>query len=767
MTAINVASLLIYTKGAPSREKIQAFALALIFLVLLYDSPSGLVFYWILNQIFSLCKNIVLKTRHPRRILYGFLCAVFLAASAYLILFKDNKFSFTKCAFYFFTAALILAPFALKFLQGRKIFARRKSSFAKIFKSLPARQGFALLAFSCAVLWLLCGLLLPSNVIATSPSEFSFLGNTDSPISYIRSSLAFFAGLFVFWPLVVYKMFGANEKVRSAMPAIFFVLALCALANAFLFKYDYGTINIFCQLDDAGVFKSASPFFLILPLFFMILCLAILFACIKSGKTIIAACVLFSFFVAQIFIGACNVAKIKNGFKQFSMSMNEERRVQNKRSASHAMYSLSKNEPNVFVLFLDRAISDFFPYILEQFPELKRSFDGFEYYPNCLSFADFTNCGVPAMAGGYDYSIDEINKRSDVTLKDKHNESLMTLPLVFENAGYECTVFDLPYEDYDSGKNIWADTDVKKPHFPLELDSRFQVEHPNIVVGKPDIRVMDNIRCFSILQVSFPFLRRFVYDNGEYYKSSGSLLQGINRGFLWQYTRLYYLPEVTSFDSTLPTFHFVGNDTTHEYTELLEGYVPGIVDEKHPAAGTGLYVATQKDNGSAESDWLGYHSNAAAILQVGKWLDYLKENDCYDNTRIIIVADHGRGIHLTCFEEFENWLDAGFLNPLLLFKDFNSHGEYVADYSIHTNADVPYLATKNLDVSNVSPFTNKKFRKASDFDSFNVYRIVEWRVDKYKDKTQFPIKGKNAYTVRENIFDEKNWTRIDALEAKR
>lgn len=764
MTAINFASSIIYTKGAPPREKIQAFALALIFLVLLYNSPSGLVFYWILNQLFSLCKNIVLKTKHPKRILYGCLCAGLLLASAYFLLFKRNKFSTARCVFYFFVAVFMCAPFALKFVQGTKSFARCKSAFARIFFGVSVRQSFALLLASCAVLWLLCGFVLPSNVIATSPTEFSFLGNTDSPLSYVWSAFTFFAGLFVFWPLVVYKMFGANEKVRCAMPAIIFVLALCAVANAFLFKCDYGTVNVFCQFDNAEILKAASPFFLFLPLFFAILCSAIFLVCVKVNKTAIPNFVLISLVVAQMFIGSHNVAKIKSGFERFSMSRDEEQRIQSEMSINHTMYSLSKSEPNVFILFLDRAISDFFPYILEQFPELKKSFDGFEYYPNCLSFADFTSSGTPAMMGGYDYSIEEINRRSDVLLKDKHNEAFMTLPLVFSEAGYECTIFDLPYEDYDSGKNILEGTDVKKTHFPSELENLFYRQNPTILKN-PDIKILDNMKAFSILQALYPPLRTSLYDNGRYCNSQGFMLQGADRLFVQQYARLHYLPEVTEFESEKSTFHFVGNTATHEYTELLEGYVPGIVDDGHPAAGTGFYNATQKGNGASINDYLGYHSNAAAILQVGKWLDYLKENDCYDNTRIIIVADHGCGIHLTCFEGFENWKDAGALNPLLLFKDFNSRGEFITDNSIHTNADTPYLATKGLGVSNVNPFTKKEFRKASDFDSLNVYRLAEWGVDRYEGKTQFPLKGKNAYTVRDNIFDERNWTKLDTSEA--
>ncbi len=65
MTLINVISSAIYTKGFPLKEKIQVYALAAIFLVLLYNSPCGLVFYWILNNLFSLAKNIILKMKKP------------------------------------------------------------------------------------------------------------------------------------------------------------------------------------------------------------------------------------------------------------------------------------------------------------------------------------------------------------------------------------------------------------------------------------------------------------------------------------------------------------------------------------------------------------------------------------------------------------------------------------------------------------------------------------------------------------------------------
>ena len=61
MTLINFASAALYLKGFPLKTKIQTYGIALVFLVFLYDSPAGLVFYWTLNNVFSLCKNIAYK----------------------------------------------------------------------------------------------------------------------------------------------------------------------------------------------------------------------------------------------------------------------------------------------------------------------------------------------------------------------------------------------------------------------------------------------------------------------------------------------------------------------------------------------------------------------------------------------------------------------------------------------------------------------------------------------------------------------------------
>lgn len=59
MTAINALAVFAYVDDRGKR--IQAVGLAILFLVLLYRSPSGLVLYWTMNNLISLVRTIAMR----------------------------------------------------------------------------------------------------------------------------------------------------------------------------------------------------------------------------------------------------------------------------------------------------------------------------------------------------------------------------------------------------------------------------------------------------------------------------------------------------------------------------------------------------------------------------------------------------------------------------------------------------------------------------------------------------------------------------------
>ena len=175
--------------------------------------------------------------------------------------------------------------------------------------------------------------------------------------------------------------------------------------------------------------------------------------------------------------------------------------------------------------------------------------------------------------------------------------------------------------------------------------------------------------------------------------------------------------ELTDFSNDKNTYSFIINNATHEFTNLnvpdYDTIVNTAVVDYHnykPA-----YFSKNIDVNQA------YQVNVAALLQVGKWLDYLKQNEVYDNTRIIIVADHGRDLPMDEFypafasTKFTSKLPVSCTtssgtvaptklssklpaanNPLFMVKDFNAKGKLKTDNSFMSNADTLFFAIIKL-----------------------------------------------------------------------
>jgi arylsulfatase A-like enzyme len=224
------------------------------------------------------------------------------------------------------------------------------------------------------------------------------------------------------------------------------------------------------------------------------------------------------------------------------------------------------------------------------------------------------------------------------------------------------------------------------------------------------------------------------------------------------YAVLDLLPRLTDFTgSKKGVYTCIVNELTHEPSFFqAPDYVPAqdITDY-----GTSKYAHQPY-----------YHSNIAAFKLIAKWLQLLKKNGVYDNTRIIFVADHGSDDKEDCMEK-DDALDAqitggqyhgrGHYHPLLLFKDFNSEGPVKTDNTFMTNVDVSSLLLKGLIEHPVNPFTEKEI--PLDTTPFKKNGVTITSSDQhqpaYNGKYTFSIKNSEWWTVKDNIFESKNWKR--------
>ncbi|GMO55624.1 MAG: YidC/Oxa1 family membrane protein insertase [Treponemataceae bacterium] len=735
MTAINCVSGAIYTRGFPLKDKLQIYGMAALFLVLLYNSPAGLVLYWTLNNVFSLIKNIVVKQKQVKRSMPFITCAILALLGGYVLFLNDGELPKRILVVLFDVSAI-----------GLIIRNNKKGSLA-VTKRADTILDIRLFVVSALTLFLLIGIVIPSSLIVSSVQEFSFIESYTSPFPFIGTTMMQAAGIFIFWFFCIFFLF--SNKTRKYMTIFSVVLCAVSLINTFLVPNNSGFLTTSLIFSEPQPFNSHFNIALVNMLALIAAVAVIVFALYKRRESILFAFQIIVFISLGVF-GAVNMTKIKNEFIFYTA----QKQTISDPLAIDPVYTLSKTGKNVVVLMIDAAMGGWTPYIFEEKPNLLASFSGFTWYPNCVSFAGHTLVGATPIYGGYEYTPMEINKRNTETLVEKHQEAYTLLPRLFSDLGYSVTVTDPPFDNYHvSNLGIFSEMpEVNAENLIGKYTSLWLQNHPDIK-GLPIIPVLkNNLIRFSFFKTAPFVLRYFIYDNGEWLTTKN--LQNANRveGALTletidDYALLDFLPRLTN----------ISNDNSNTFTSfyghLIHANAFLQVPDYIPAT-----PVTDKGDGLWSSDD-HYHVSVAAFILLGKWFDFLKENGVYDNTRIIIVSDHGHSS-----KTFPNKLtmkngeqvSPGF-NPLLMVKDFNTSGELQTDTVFMTNADAALLAVQDIIENPVNPFTQKPLQsdKAAGITATTIGALSSHSHSKY----QYTIRENQWLHVRDNIFDPQNWTR--------
>lgn len=731
MTIINCVAGFIYSKGHPISEKIQIYGCAAVFLLLLYNSPAGLVVYWTMNNILSLVKNIFYKIKNPKKVLYIIACI----ASICLILCGAVLFRHTKAIFRImlvFAGILIpLAPFAVKFLA---------SFFENHFKVLDEnpKLRFSVFLISAFILAVLTGLAIPSILMQSEPEQYSYVDSYASPLYFVWHTFFQALGFFVVWPFCFYALF--SSKTKKILTFLFSFIAFSAIMNCFAFSGNYGPVNPNLLFMTPQHFMPS-----IKTVIVNILCMAAILALVAvafsfKAKILNSLCTIF--LISLVAISGKNIASVQNSFRKME-APDLSKKIE-------PVFHLSKTGKNVIVLMQDRFFSPLIPKILENNPELRERLDGFTWYPNTVSFGKLTMIGTPGIFGGYDYTPFEINRRTDKTLQQKHNEAILTMPIVFNQNNWNVTVADLPYENYleqpvtnmykgydfinrvtthGTYSNIWyARNNMKKSPFMSEGIKR-------------------NFIWFSVLKVVPPFMRQIIYH--KKYWISYSKFEN-NAKFIDNYSEIDLFPELFDSSSEKNAFFLLDNEANHE-SILLQApdYVP---------------VENVTDFGPGGKDET-YSSMVGVLKRFADFMDFLKENNLYDNTKIVLVSDHGMSCDTGVFDNktqnFPFYKEN--MTASLLVKDFSNRGKLKEDYAFMTNADTPALALKGIDGKALNPFTKNPLDvnfigggiTKNDFIKMSNAPAESTRIRK---NARFNIKDDEWYTVKDNIFDDKNWS---------
>ncbi len=758
MTLVNVISSTLYLKGFPWKTKIQLYAMALFFLVFLYSSPSCLVFYWTLNNVFSLIKTIFYKLKNPQKVLRYLTAAVGVA----IFVFGWVVYQTVSLKRRIFFALVGLAMLVPLFWPALKKKARLSE------KARAARPNRRLFLCGAVFLTVLIGLLIPSVFIAASPQEYVDITYFHNPLWYIARSACLAAGTFLVWMRVFYWL--ASEKGKVFFERLVWIACGAAVVNYMFFGTDLGVISASLKYEGGMNFTLWQQ----LVNWAVLAVLAVgMYVVVRKWSRAATAVLAVSALALAGMTGA-NLVTIKKSIDEIVKSTDviakSTDEVACQQNVELPKFQLSKTGKNVVVLMLDRAVGEYIPYIFHEKPELTAQFDGFTFYENTISFGGSTNFGAPALLGGYEYTPVEMNKRSAEPLVAKHNEALKVMPRIFSENGYDVTVCDPVYANYRFIPDLSIFDDCPGVKAYISKGQFGDVKQKEEVIQNN----YRNFFCFSVMKTLPLTLQKTVYNNGNYHQIAGSNVRqivyglsaatGMSSGFMESYSVLENLPAMTNIsDVTTNTYFFMDNETTHNPMLLREpDYTPALMvdnaayDAEHADRFT---VNGRQMHVKTADQMIHYHANMAAMIQLGNWFDYLRENGVYDNTKIILVSDHGWKMgaseDLMMPNDAGEAVDVGLFYPLLMVKDFNAEG-FTTSGEFMTNADVPTLAMKDLIENPVNPFTGKSINSDEKFahDQF-IIRSKEWVTDKNNGTTFLP----SAWaSVKENLWDAGNWT---------
>ena len=314
------------------------------------------------------------------------------------------------------------------------------------------------------------------------------------------------------------------------------------------------------------------------------------------------------------------------------------------------------------------------------------------------------------------------------------------------------------------------------------------IEKPEEVLMKKDLTISRNLFCYSVFRTVPVLLQPEIYNEGKYNEaealnpanaldseskavfSAESELRstGISDEFMKTFTALQNLSAMTGISpGEENTFLILSNTSTHDVTMLQE---PAFVPQQ--SVDNTAYEAAHKVRGTSFGGHLElktaeqmehYQSDMAAFIQLGQWFDYLRENGLWDNTRILVVSDHGWELGLdhilTGGQEGSNALAPydGVMayNALMMIKDFSSGDEFTVSDSFMTIADMPSEAMKGLITDPVNPFTGNPITEDAKDEEAQYVMLTDWRIaenhgNQFKDPVRLVLRNRN-------VFDESNW----------
>ncbi|HYQ56415.1 MAG TPA: membrane protein insertase YidC [Draconibacterium sp.] len=390
------------------------------------------------------------------------------------------------------------------------------------------------------------------------------------------------------------------------------------------------------------------------------------------------------------------------------------------------LISFSKEKENIVVVITDMFNGYYMRNFLDEDPDLYNQLSGFKWYSNTLSVSSITGSSIGPMLMGYNYTADKLNE-IDTPIEDKLTTLTEDFYTKVKNSGRDFTSTKLIYSKIDNSK---FDT-----YLPKWTD-KWNIWNKKLKIGLIKDHSQPLLWQNALLHSAPLPLKASIYNSGKWFINDTISNENSTRTQDYNFLRL--LPYISNTENQKANFIFLHTYASH-----------------HP------WDVVNKD-GQLLTDTTVFENNRWTINELAKWIDWIKENNVYDNTKIIIASDHGPHWWHDKEEELKMNIppfttsntaieleDIMSLFPLLLVKDFNKTGKLEIDNRLMSNADIPAIVFDENDPTKI---------KAEDFPSRTLPSSNIIWVNKLSQRNNFVISKK--FKVTDDIYNLENWKEV-------
>jgi hypothetical protein len=598
-----------------------------------------------------------------------------------------------------------------------------------------AASGLAIYLLSVATLAALVLLFVPIGTFLTSPGELGI------HLDYLVANNAREA-IKIFYVAAIAYLLAPNPRVRTALTLLSLGALSLALVYTYVLPFGYPMMSGLV-FEQVSIDATARWFRTGVDLAVLVLVALGLRSGLRrfGGRPFVVGLLLLD-------AALCAAAGIDVHRERFGARGDAQVAESTERPLR-----FSRTRPNVLFIFLDRFMGSYVEEILAAEPLLAQRLSGFTWYPRTVSAGENSIAGVHGMLGGYDYTPDAMNARGG-SLRDLSVEAFSILPYNFARQGWSVNVVG-----------------PRGLGFTMAGDCSFlRMERVNCT------HIPKSVSKSAAQSMGFPLMDLAKSNYSDLLSMLGAMRSGpyaakellLHRG-PWQnfldhsagttfreWAELRGWSALTDTGATGSSMNFISSILPHEPYYMGDDCRPRRTRQLPGKEMLGRYGNTFA--------WIHAVTARCTLLAVADYLDYLKAQGVYDNTRILVVSDHGIVGPVTDLSS--RAITGGTQAPefvrtrsLLLVKPRGATGSLAVSEEFLPNAEAPHIACMELGGC-VNPYLHDK--PISPLDRTVPFQVtmVPW---------QFNLQKPDSFVVLERYsleggdpFNARGWKRLPA-----